>query len=309
MLEALPHMVRSAQRTMEKNTREKSEKTMETAILLVQCADQKGVVAKISDFVFRYNGNILQSDQYSTDPENGRFFMRLEFCFNPEQVPPSHLEKEFEILAKNLSAVWTINYASTRMRMGIMVSKFDHCLVDLLYLWRSGELNVEIPVIISNHTDVKEIVEAHGIEFEYLPLKKESKEQDEQKQLQCLSKTDFVVLARYMQILSGEFISRYGKDIINIHHSFLPSFKGANPYRQAYDRGVKVIGATAHYVTEDLDEGPIIEQVVERVSHRDTVQDLKRKGKHLEKVALANAIRAHIEYRVIRFQNKTIVFA
>ncbi|MFW5775055.1 MAG: formyltetrahydrofolate deformylase [Chitinivibrionales bacterium] len=281
----------------------------ETAILLVQCPDQKGIVAKISDFVYRYNGNILQSDQYSTDPQNGRFFMRLEFCFDPQQVPPAHLEKEFEILAGGLNADWAIKYASARLKMGIMVSRFDHCLVDLLYLWRSGELKVDIPVVISNHPDVEEIVTSYGVAFNYVPVEKDRKRQNEQQQLDMLGETDFLVLARYMQILSGYFIAGYGKDIINIHHSFLPSFKGANPYRQAYDRGVKVIGATAHYVTEDLDEGPIIEQVVENVSHRDTVQDLKRKGKHLEKIALANAIRAHIEHRVIRFRNKTIVFA
>ncbi|MFP4416536.1 MAG: formyltetrahydrofolate deformylase [Chitinivibrionales bacterium] len=282
---------------------------LETAILLVQCSDQKGIVAKISDFVYRYNGNIHQSDQYSTDPENGRFFMRLEFCFDPKQVPAAHLEKEFEILAGGLKADWTMKYASTRMKMGIMVSRFDHCLVELLYLWRSGELRVDIPVVISNHPDVEDIVKSYGVTFQYLPVRSDSKRRDEQKQLELLQDTDFLVLARYMQILSGDFIAGYGKDIINIHHSFLPSFKGANPYRQAYDRGVKVIGATAHYVTEDLDEGPIIDQVVERVSHRDTVQDLKRKGKHLEQIALANAIRAHVEHRVIRFRNKTIVFA
>ena len=281
---------------------------METAILLVQCVDQKGIVAKLSDFVFRYEGNILQSDQYTTDPSNGLFFMRLEFCFDPLFVTHSHLEEEFGILAKGLRAQWKIHYRSTRMRMGILLSKQDHCLVDLLYRWRSGELPIDIPLVISNHPGISELLEQHHIPFYHIPVT-EQKQEQENHILSLVSKqTDFLVLARYMQILSEEFLHSYTNDIINIHHSFLPSFKGADPYRQAYERGVKVIGATAHYVTGDLDEGPIIEQIVERVSHRDTVEALKRKGRNLEKLALANAIRAHIEHRVIRDRNKTVVF-
>jgi formyltetrahydrofolate deformylase len=194
--------------------------------------------------------------------------------------------------------------------MGIFVSKQDHCLVDLLYLHRSGELRVEIPFVISNHDTVREIVESAGIAFYNFPVKPETKAEKEKEQLSLAKdKSDFLVLARYMQIFSAGFVDEYGKDIINIHHSFLPSFKGSNPYRQAYERGVKVIGATAHYVTAELDEGPIISQMVEPVSHRDSISMLKRKGRNLEKLALASAIQAHLEHRVIRYENKTIVFA
>ena len=282
---------------------------METAVLLIQCPDQKGIVAKISDFVFRYDANIIRSDQHSTDPENGLFFMRLEFCFDPALVSAKHLEEEFAILARGLSAQWRIHYAGRRLRMGILVSKQDHCLCDLLYRWRSGELPVEIPFVISNHKDVETEAARYNIPFHYVPVSAETKSSQEALMLSLVKPaTDFLVLARYMQILSEGFIGAYGKDLINIHHSFLPSFKGANPYRQAYERGVKIIGATAHFVTGDLDEGPIIDQIVERVSHRDSVEELVRKGRNLEKSALANAVRAQIEHRIILYRNKTIVF-
>jgi formyltetrahydrofolate deformylase len=282
---------------------------METAILLMQCPDQKGIVAKISEFVFRYDANIIRSDQHTTDPENGLFFMRLEFCFDPGLVSASHLEAEFAILARGLSAQWRIHYASRRLRMGILTSKQDHCLVDLLYRWRSGELAVDIPFVISNHPDAGAETGRCGIPFHCLAVDQGSKAPQESHMLSIVKgSADFLVLARYMQILSDGFIESFGRDIINIHHSFLPSFKGANPYRQAYERGVKIIGATAHYVTGDLDEGPIIDQIVERVSHRDSVETLVRKGKNLEKTALANAVRAQVEHRIIRFKNKTIVF-
>lgn len=282
---------------------------METAILLMQCPDQKGIVAKISDFAYRYDANIIQSDQHTTDPTNGLFFMRLEFCFDQNIVSSKHLEEEFGILARTMNAQWRIHYVTKLLRMGILVSKQDHCLFDILYRWRSGELPVEIPLIVSNHENAKELADQFNIPFHYIPVDSDSKELQEEKILNVVSdKTDFLVLARYMRILSESFLSNYKKNIINIHHSFLPSFKGANPYRQAYERGVKVIGATAHYVTGDLDEGPIIEQIVERVSHRDNVEDLIRKGKNLEKIAFANAIQAHVEHRIIRYQNKTVVF-
>lgn len=282
---------------------------MEDAVILMQCPDQRGIIAKISDFVFRYNGNILQFDQYSTDPENGRYFMRVEFCFDKEHVPADHLEREFGILAKMLKAEWNIHYKSTRMSMGILASKYDHCLADLLYRWQSDELAVDIPFVISNHDNVRGIVEQYHIPFYHITCEPDSKLNDE-KEILRLAKgtTDFLVLARYMQVLSERFLADYEKDIINIHHSFLPSFKGANPYKQAYERGVKVIGATAHFVTSNLDEGPIIEQLVERVSHRDNVEDLKRKGRNNEKTALANAVHTYVEHRVIRFQNRTVVF-
>lgn len=282
---------------------------METAILLIQCPDQKGIVSKISDFVFRHEGNIIQSDQHTTDPSNGTFFMRLEFFIDSQVVPKNHLEQEFSILAKSLNAQWSILYSGTKLRMGILVSKQDHCLSDILYRWKSGELNVDIPFVISNHPDAKETVDHYGVPFFHYHLHNISKiEQESQIISTVKEKSDFLILARYMQILSPDFIKIYNKDIINIHHSFLPSFKGADPYRQAYERGVKVIGTTAHYVTSDLDEGPIIEQLVERVSHRDNIDALMRKGRNLEKLALANAVRAHIEHRIIRFQNKTVVF-
>jgi formyltetrahydrofolate deformylase len=282
---------------------------METAVFLIQCTDQRGIVARISEFVFRYNGNIIQSDQHTTDPVNGQFFMRLEFCFDPDFVSHKHLEDEFGILARTLNAQWQIHYVRKRLRMGILVSKQDHCLLDILYLWKSKELRVDIPFVISNHENVRDSVEHYGIPFYFYPMTETSKAQQERSILpMVIEKTDFLVLARYMQILSESFISSFNKPIINIHHSFLPSFKGANPYRQAYERGVKLIGATSHYVTADLDEGPIIEQVVDRVSHRDNVDTLMRKGKKLEQIALANALRAHTEFRVLRYSNKTIVF-
>jgi formyltetrahydrofolate deformylase len=283
---------------------------METAVFLIQCNDQRGIVAKLSDFVFRYNGNIIQSDQHTTDPENGQFFMRLEFCFDPAFVSEKHLEDEFGILARTLNAQWRTYYAKRKLRMGILVSKQDHCLQDLLYLWKSDELKADIPFIISNHASAREVAEHYRLPFHHLPVSPENKPAQEQAILSLAAEqTDFLVLARYMQVLSESFIASYGKPIINIHHSFLPSFKGANPYRQAYERGVKLIGATAHYVTGDLDEGPIIEQAVERVSHRDNVDALMRKGKKLEQIALANAVRAHTEFRVLGYGNKTVVFA
>jgi formyltetrahydrofolate deformylase len=282
---------------------------METAILLVQCRDQKGIVAKISDFIFRCDGNIIKSDQYTTDPVDGQFFMRIEFCFDPLIVSKKHLEDEFGILSKVLNAQWQIHYLSKKLRMGIFVSKQDHCLMDLMYQWKSSELQVDIPFVISNHNSVRELVQHYNVPFFHYPITPEDKKDQEIKILDLVKdSTDFVVLARYMQVFTEAFIRAYDKDIINIHHSFLPSFKGANPYRQAYERGVKVIGATAHYITGELDEGPIITQAVESVSHRDNVDTLIRKGKSLEQLALANAIRAHTEYRVPRFQNKTIVF-
>ncbi len=282
---------------------------MENAIILLQCADQHGIISKISDFVFRYNGNILQFDQYSTDNENGQYFMRLDFCFHPEHVSKEHIKNEFSIIAKSLKASWDIHYRHIKRKMGILVSKYDHCLFELLYRWQSGELNVDIPFVISNHEDLRPVVEQYSIPYYYVKNSKEIREESEDKLLHYVKDhSDFLVLARYMQILSNSFLKSYNKDVMNIHHSFLPSFKGANPYKQAFERGVKVIGATAHYVTGDLDEGPIIEQVVERVSHRDNVDNLKRKGKNIEKTALANAVLAHIEHRVIKFRNRTVVF-
>lgn len=281
---------------------------MEQAILLIQCPDQKGIIAKFSNFVFEREANIISSYQHSTDPDGGRFFMRMKFVFDNERYPEASLESDIEELASTLDAVWQIHYESKVMRMAIAVSRFDHCLADLLYRVRSGELRVEVPLVVSNHEDARELVEGHGIAFHYLPVSKETKPEQEKRFFELIrDSSDFLVLARYMQVLSEDFLIGYGKDIINIHHSFLPSFMGANPYRQAYDRGVKIIGATAHFATSTLDQGPIIDQEVGRVTHKDKVESLKAKGRDLEKLALANAIRMYLEHRVIRYENKTII--
>ena len=281
---------------------------MEQAILLVQCPDQKGIVAKLSSFVLAHDANIVSSYQYSTDPDGGRFFMRVKFVFDEDRYSRRIIEDGLHKLAEGLDARWQIHYESRVMRMAIAVSRLDHCLADLLYRVHSGELRVEIPLVVSNHEDSRELVEGHGIPFHYLPVTKETKPEQEKRFLELIQdSSNFLVLARYMQVLSEDFLSGYGKDIINIHHSFLPSFAGANPYRQAYERGVKIIGATAHFATSVLDEGPIIEQAVGRVTHKDKVESLKAKGRDLEKQALASAIRMYLEHRVIRDENKTII--
>jgi formyltetrahydrofolate deformylase len=283
---------------------------LETAVLLIQCPDRKGIVARITGFLFEHAANIIQADQHSTDPAQGMFFMRIAFCMEGGPDTRSSLEKDFAAIAAELQASYQLRYASEKLRMGILVSKYDHCLVDILYRWKTGELPAEIPFIISNHPDVQPLAARYDVPFFHIPVHPDSKAEAEKEILKLLhGRTDFLVLARYMQIISGDFLKTYQKDIINIHHSFLPSFKGANPYKQAYERGVKVIGATAHYVTEDLDEGPIICQAVDRVSHRDGIEDLQRKGRNLEKMALSDALLAHLQYRVIRHQNRTIVFS
>jgi formyltetrahydrofolate deformylase len=282
---------------------------MHRTVLLMKCPDKRGIVSRVSEFVFRHNGNIISSDQHSTDPEGGQFFMRLVFAMNASQVAKAQFEADWAEVAETLDADWEIHYGSDVPRLGVLVSRFDHCLFDLLYRWRSGELAVEIPFVISNHEDCRELVERYDLPFHHIPVTRETKLQAEQAISELVREsTDFLVLARYMQVVSDGFLAAYNRDIINIHHSFLPSFKGANPYRQAYERGVKIIGATAHYVTADLDEGPIISQLVDRVYYKDTVDDLKRKGANLEKLALANALHAHTEHRVIRHGHKTIVF-
>jgi formyltetrahydrofolate deformylase len=281
---------------------------MQRAVLLWQCPDRPGIIARLSGLLFEHGGNILKSDQYTTDAENGRFFIRVEFDFDETKYAGMQIETAIGKAARELNAEWGLHYAGRVLRMAIAVSRFDHCLVDLLYRVRSGELRVEIPLVVSNHATTRALVESHGIPFHHLPVTPETRAAQESKLLGLLrDSSDFLVLARYMQVLSVDFLTKYGRDVINIHHSFLPSFKGADPYRQAYDRGVKIIGATAHFATTDLDEGPIIEQVVGPVSHKDTVDDLRAKGRDLEKSALANAIRMYVQHRVIRDQNKTIV--
>jgi len=280
-----------------------------SAILLISCPDRKGEVAAIADFVYRHNGNILHADEHG-DEESGLFLMRVEFDPKDFDIPLADFGKHFSPVAEAFAMTWRLAQSSSRPRMIVFVSKYDHCLIDLLYRHQSGELVCDIPLIVSNHPDNQAVAEFYRIPYAVLPVAKDNKQASE-KRLQSLideHNPDFIVLARYMQILSNDFVQRYPQRIINIHHSFLPAFVGARPYHQAFERGVKLIGATSHYVTEILDDGPIIEQDVVRVSHRDTVEDLIRKGRDLEKVVLSRAVRSHVENRVLVYGNKTVVF-
>jgi formyltetrahydrofolate deformylase len=285
-----------------------------SAILLISCPDRKGEVATIADFVFRHGGNILHADEHA-DEESGLFLMRVEFdpkdCdIDLNQPGLADFSKAFTPIAEAFAMSWRLAQSSRRPKIVIFVSKYDHCLVDLLYRHHSGELACDIPLIISNHPDTQPIADFYKIPFEVVSVAKDSKEAAESRIHGLLDqhRPDFIVLARYMQILSNEFVNRYPQRIINIHHSFLPAFIGARPYHQAFERGVKLIGATSHYVTEQLDDGPIIEQDVVRVSHQDTVSDLIRKGRDLEKIVLSRAVRLHVENRVLVYGNKTVVF-
>jgi len=285
-----------------------------SAILLISCPDRKGEVATIADFVYRHGGNILHADEHA-DEESGLFLMRVEFDpkdfdIDLSQKDLADFDKHFSPIAKDFNMKWRLAQSSQRQRMIILVSKYDHCLVDLLYRHKSGELACDIPLIISNHSDNQSIADFYKIPYAIVPVAKENKDHAEQQIHSLITQhnPDFMVLARYMQILSNDFVNRYPQRIINIHHSFLPAFVGARPYHQAFERGVKLIGATSHYVTEVLDDGPIIEQDVVRVSHRDTVEDLIRKGRDLEKVVLSRAVRWHVENRVLLYGNKTVVF-
>lgn len=280
---------------------------MNTYILLFQCKDQKGIVARISDFIFKGGGNIIVADQYSTGPESGYFFIRLEFTLGVRRAQKAELGKGLAVLARSFRARFSLYDKYSPLRMGVLVSKPGHCLAEVLYLWKERELDVQIPFVISNFEGHRELVRQYKIPFHFVPATKKNRREPELLRI-IAGQTDFLVLGRYMLLLSRKFLNAYAKDIINIHHGFLPSFKGSNPYRQALSGGVKVIGATSHFVTEKLDEGPIIAQEVEDVSHKDGLQDLIRKGKNLEKKALVDAIRAYIDYRVIKHNNKTIVF-
>ncbi len=279
---------------------------MKTFVLLFQCKDKKGIVARLSDFIFRQGGNIVDADQHSTDPSGGHFFIRLEFLVEDKHCDKNFLESGLVTIAGEFNAEYRIYDKDDILRMGIFVSRPDHCLFDLIYLWRSGELRVDIPFVISNYERHREFVQQYKIPFYFVPATREERKESEL--LAHAASSDFLVLARYMFLLSGDFLASYGKDIINIHHGFLPSFKGANPYKQALEKGVKVIGATAHFVTEKLDEGPIIAQAVEYVSHEDRLENLVRKGKNLEKRALASAVVSYVDYRIIKYKDKTIVF-
>lgn len=281
-----------------------------TAVLLVSCPDQKGLVATISDFIFRHGGNILHTDEH-TDAESAWFLMRVEFDPIGFDLSLTEFAHHFDPIADRLGMEWRLTQPGERKRMVIMVSKYDHCLVDLLYRHKIGELNCDIPLILSNHADNQSIADFYQIPFVVVPVTKDDKSAAEQKQIDLIheKKANFVVLARYMQVLSEKFVATFPSGIINIHHSFLPAFVGAKPYHQAFQRGVKLIGATSHYVTEVLDDGPIIEQDVVRISHRASVEDLIQKGRDLEKVVLSRAVRWHIDDRVLLYGNrKTVVF-
>jgi formyltetrahydrofolate deformylase len=281
------------------------------AILLVRCPDRPGIIAAISAFLFRHGANIIDFDQHSTDDDGGVYFTRLEFQTSRVDIPVEELRHAFEAeVARPFSMDWRLSTPTPRRRVGILVSRHDHALLELLWTWKRGELPAEISLVISNHADLRGAVEGFGVRFEHVPSGPEQRQAAERHMVGLLEgAADVVVLARYMQILSGAFVDRFRGRLINIHHSFLPAFAGADPYRQAHERGVKIVGATAHYVTEVLDAGPIIEQDVARVSHRDEVDDLKRLGRDLERRVLARAVRWHCEDRVLVHGNKTVVFA
>lgn len=280
-----------------------------TAILLVQCPDRKGLDATIAEFIYRYDGNILHFEQHQAGEE--RYYLaRVEWDLDGFRLNLKDFDGAFGPIAHKFGMNWGIRLGDYRARVAIFVSKYDHCLVDLLYRQRSGELACEFPLIIGNHPDTKGHADFYGVPFHLIPVTKENKREAEARQLQLLEENgiDLVVLARYMQVLSSDFIARYPRPIINIHHSFLPAFVGAKPHHQAYERGVKLTGATAHYVTEVLDDGPIIEQGVVRISHRDTLEDMVEKGRDVEKVVLSRAVRWHVENRILLYGNKTIIF-
>lgn len=280
-----------------------------SAVLLLSCPDRKGVVARVSGFIYQHGGNILHADEHG-DPESNTFLMRVQFDPAEMDLPVNDFSQHFSELAEKFEMQWRLALSDVRMRTAIMVSKYDHCLVDLLYRHQSKELDCDIACIISNHPDNQAVAEFYHVPFYLVPVSKEDKPAAERQIRMLLERqtVDLIVLARYMQILSPEFVKAYPQKIINIHHSFLPAFVGARPYHQAFERGVKLIGATSHYVTEVLDDGPIIEQDVVRVSHRDSVEDLVQKGRDLEKVVLSRAVRWHIENRVLLYGNKTVVF-
>ncbi len=280
-----------------------------TAVLLISCPDQKGQVAAIANFLLLHNANILHADQHQ-DAELKLFLMRVEWDLEGFNLDLADFSSAFKSIASRFGMTWRVAESSRKPRMAVLVSKFDHCLADLLYRYQSGELHCELPIILSNHEDTRWLADAYHIPFQHLAVLKDAKAESEKTQLAILRdlKVDFIVLARYMQVLSGDFIRKFPHHIINIHHSFLPAFHGAKPYHRAFERGVKLIGATAHYVTETLDDGPIIEQDVARISHRDNLNDLINKGADLEKVVLSRAVKWHLDNRVLVYANKTVVF-
>lgn len=284
--------------------------TESRAILLIHCPDQKGIIAKVTDFLHHNNGNILYLDQH-VDSEEKRFFMRVEWDLSQFSIPSPKIEDYFQTLvAERFDMQFELFFSNQTPRMAIFVSNMSHCLYDLLSRAQAEEWKVDIPLIISNHQKLEQVAKKFGIDFYHLPITKENKTAQENRQLELLKnhRVDFIVLARYMQILTSRVIDQYPNRIINIHHSFLPAFPGAKPYHSAHKRGVKIIGATSHYVTEDLDAGPIIAQDVASVSHKETVKDLIRKGKDIEKLVLSRAVWHHIRRETLVYKNRTIVF-
>ena len=282
---------------------------MKTAKLLLHCPDKPGILAEVTDFITVNKGNIIYLDQYVDHVEN-IFFMRIEWELKNFLIPQEKIEDYFATLyAQKYEMFFRLYFSDTKPRMAIFVSKMSHCLFDLLARYTAGEWNVEIPLIISNHPDLQHVAERFGIPFYLFPITKETKEEQEKKEMELLAKhkVNFIVLARYMQVISERMIDAYPNRIINIHHSFLPAFVGARPYHAAFERGVKIIGATSHYVTTELDAGPIIEQDVVRITHKDTVEDLVNKGKDLEKIVLSRAVQKHIERKVLAYKNKTVI--
>lgn len=294
----------------QKHVQKFMDKYKHRARLLISCPDQPGIVAAVTTFLYEQGANIVESSQYSTDPEGGTFFLRIEFDAPNISERKEEMEKKFAVIAQRFEMKWRLSLHTHIKKVAIFVSKEEHCLLELLWEWQAGELLADFALVISNHEQMRETVESFGIPYYYIPVTKETKQEAEAKQIQLLKEygIDVIVLARYMQILSPQFVATFPAQIINIHHSFLPAFIGARPYEQAYQRGVKLIGATSHYVTDDLDEGPIIEQDVERVDHKHHVEDLKRIGRMIEKTVLVRALKWHLEDRVIIHENKTIVF-
>lgn len=283
---------------------------MNPARLLIRCPDRPGIVSAVTAFLYNHGANVTALDQHSTDPEGGTFFLRLEFTTPHLDVGRALLERAFEAVAGRYGMDWRMSFPGDRPKTALLVSKYDHALLELLWQWRQGELPTDITLVASNHPDLREAVESFGVPYHHIPVTKETKPEAEAALVELLEgQADLVVLARYMQILTGDFVERFPSRIINIHHSFLPAFVGANPYGQAYAKGVKLIGATAHYVTADLDQGPIIEQGVARVSHRQGPADLKALGRDVERSVLARAVRWHLEDRVLVHEGKTVVFA
>ena len=284
---------------------------MTTAKLLLHCPDKPGILAEVTDFITVNKGNIIYLDQYVDHVEN-IFFMRIEWELKDFLVPQEKIEDYFRTLyGQKYEMDFRLYFSDVKPRMAIFVSKLSHCLFDMLARYTAGEWNVEIPIIISNHPDLQHVAERFGIPFYLFPITKETKEEQERKEMELLAKhkITFIVLARYMQVISEQMINAYPNKIINIHHSFLPAFVGAKPYHAAFQRGVKIIGATSHYVTTELDAGPIIEQDVVRITHKDSIEDLVNKGKDLEKIVLSRAVQKHIERKVLAYKNKTVIFS